>query len=209
MVSRPTALRLLGLFHRTAVFSRRVRVLSSTVAPLLPAGRMLDVGSGSGLVAAAIARLRPDVSVEGLDVMIRPDAAVRTTAFDGTTIPLPDDCAESAILIDVLHHAADPARLLSECARVARTVIVKDHFTRSWIDRRTLELMDWVGNRPHGVVLPFTYFDPRTWEEIRSSARLNETARGSLPRLYPFPLSALFGRDLHFISRLEREPSGR
>jgi SAM-dependent methyltransferase len=209
MVSRTATIRLLGLFHHSVVFSRRVRVLSREVAPLLPPGRMLDVGSGSGLIATAIARLRPDVSVEGLDVMVRHDVAVHTTAFDGMTIPLPDDCAASAVLIDVLHHAVDPLRLLSECARVARTVVVKDHLTRSWIDRKTLELMDWVGNRPHGVVLPFTFFDPQAWERILAGARLVETARGSVPTLYPFPVSAIFGRDLHFISRLQRELPGR
>ncbi len=160
------------------------------------------------MVAAAIGRLRPDIAAEGLDVMVRRGAAVRTTAFDGRTIPLPDDCAASAILIDVLHHAADPLRLLFECARVARIVVVKDHVSRRWLDRKTLELMDWVGNRPHGVVLPFTFFDPQSWERVRSGARLVETARGSVPALYPFPLSAIFGRSLHFISRLEREPPG-
>ena len=169
---------------------------------------MLDIGSGSGLVATAVARLRSDVTVEGLDVMVRPDAAIPTSAFDGTTIPLRDDCAQSAILIDVLHHAVDPLRLLSECARVARTVVVKDHFSESWLDRRTLELMDWIGNRPHGVVLPFTYLDLPAWERIHGGAGLIEKSRGSVPGLYPFPLSALFGRGLHFLSLLERRTPG-
>ena len=209
MVHRRAALDLIGRFHHATVFSRRVQVLSREIASLLPAGRVLDIGSGSGLVAVSVSRLRPDVTFEGLDVMVRPDAAIPTLAFDGTTIPLPDDCAGSAILIDVLHHAVDPLRLLSECARVARTVVVKDHFSESWVDRKTLELMDWVGNRPHGVVLPFTYFDLPTWQRFHSEAGLIEKSRGSVPGLYPFPLSAMFGRGLHFISLLERRPSAR
>ena len=207
MVHRRSALDLIGRFHHAAVFSRRVDVLSAQIAALLPAGRVLDVGSGSGLVATAVARLRPDVAFEGLDVMVRPDAAIPTLAFDGTTIPLPDDSARSAILIDVLHHAVDPLRLLCECARVARTVVVKDHFSDGWVDRKTLELMDWVGNRPHGVVLPFTYFDLPTWGRIHSGAGLVEQSRGTVPGLYPFPLSAVFGRGLHFLSLLERRPA--
>jgi SAM-dependent methyltransferase len=186
------------------VFGRRAEVLTRAVAALLPPGRMLDIGSGSGQIAASIARLRPDVAVEGFDVLVRDGTAVPTTPFDGTTLPLPDGCAASAILIDVLHHAADPLRLLQECGRVARIVVVKDHLARGWLDRRTLELMDWVGNRPHGVVLPFTYFDSRGWETTCSEAGLVETARTTVPDLYSFPLSAFFGRDLHFVSRLEK-----
>ena len=204
MPARQRALALLGKLHRTTVFGRRAEVLTREVAALLPPGRMLDVGSGSGQIAASIARLRPDVAVEGFDVLVREGAAVPTTSFDGTTLPLPDGSAESAILIDVLHHAAEPLRLLRECARVARIVVVKDHLARGWLDRRTLELMDWVGNRPHGVVLPFTYFDPRGWEATCLEAGLAETARTSVPDLYTFPLSALFGRDLHFVTRLEK-----
>ena len=194
MPPRSPFLTVLGSVHRAVVFSRRVDVLSRELAALLPPGRMVDVGSGSGLISAAIVHRRPDVAPEGFDVLVRPGASIPTTAFDG------------AILVDVLHHAADPLRLLSECARVARTVLVKDHLSRSWFDRRTLELMDWIGNRPHGVVLPFTYFGPVSWTEIVSRAGLVEASRTSVPDLYPFPLSALFGRELHFLSRLERAP---
>jgi SAM-dependent methyltransferase len=197
---------LLGSVHRSAVFSRRVEVLAREIAALLPPGRVIDVGSGSGLISTAIARRRPDVAPEGFDVMVREGAAIPTRAFDGLTLPLPDDSAESAILVDVLHHAEDPARLLSECARVARTVVVKDHIARSRLDLRILELMDWVGNRPHGVVLPFTYFSPESWAAARTRAGLVETFRTSVPDLYPFPASALFGRELHFVVRLERGP---
>ena len=206
MPPRSPFLTVLGSVHRAVVFSRRVDVLSRELAALLPPGRMVDVGSGSGLISAAIVHRRPDVAPEGFDVLVRPGASIPTTAFDGLTLPLPDDSAVGAILVDVLHHAADPLRLLSECARVARTVLVKDHLSRSWFDRRTLELMDWIGNRPHGVVLPFTYFGPVSWTEIVSRAGLVEASRTSVPDLYPFPLSALFGRELHFLSRLERAP---
>jgi len=194
----------LGAAHGALVFGRRVRVLAGVLAPLLPAGRLIDVGCGDGSVSAAISALRPDVRAEGLDVLLRPSCAIPVHAFDGRRLPLADGEADAALLIDVLHHADDPVALLAECARAARVVVVKDHLSRSRLDERVLAFMDWVGNRPHGVVLPYAYFSPGSWERAVAEAGLREERRGDVPSLYPFPFSALFGRDLHFVSRLVR-----
>lgn len=193
-----------GALHARAVFGRRVRVLSREIAKLLPPGRLVDIGCGSGTMARAVRALRPDVSPEGFDVLVRPGAEIPVTAFDGRRLPLADGAADAAMLVDVLHHTEDPPGLLAECARAARVVVVKDHLSRGFLDERTLAFMDWVGNRPHGVVLPFRFFTPETWAEACRAARLRETARGDVRDLYPFPFSALFGRGLHFVARFER-----
>jgi SAM-dependent methyltransferase len=190
--------------HGTLVFARRVRVLSGALAPLLPPGLLADVGCGSGTVSVAIAALRPDVVPEGFDVLLRPGCAIPARAFDGRRLPLPDGAADSALLVDVLHHAEDPVALLAECARVARVVVVKDHLSHGPFDERVLAFMDWIGNRPHGVVLPYRYFSPASWVGAVAAAGLREERRAPVPGLYPFPFSALFGRDLHFVARLSR-----
>lgn len=190
--------------HGTLVFARRVRVLSGALAPLLPSGLLVDVGCGSGTVSAAIAALRPDVVPAGFDVLLRPGCAIPARAFDGRRLPLPDGAAASALLVDVLHHAEDPVALLAECARVARVVVVKDHLAQGRGDERILGFMDWVGNRPHGVVLPYRYFSPASWAGAVAAAGLREEQRAPVPGLYPFPFSALFGRDLHFVALLAR-----
>ncbi len=190
--------------HGSLVFSRRVRVLSGALAPLLPPGLFADVGCGSGAVSAAIAARRPDVTPEGFDVLVRPGCAIPNRGFDGRRLPLPDDAVGAALLVDVLHHAEDPVALLAECARVARVVVVKDHLARGPADERVLAFMDWVGNRPHGVVLPYHYFSPASWTDAVAAAGLREELRAPVPGLYPFPFSALFGRDLHFVARLAR-----
>lgn len=201
--SRPLAA--VGTLHGRAVFSRRVRVLAGRLAPLLPPGRVLDVGCGDGNVARALLALRPDLAIEGFDVLERPRAEIPVRRFDGRRLPLPDRAAAAVLLVDVLHHADDAAALLAECARVAAVVVVKDHLSRSGLDERILAFMDWVGNAPHGVVLPYRYFSPASWREGVSRAGLTETARDGVPGLYPFPFSLLFGRGLHFVARLERE----
>lgn len=190
--------------HGRAVFGRRVRVLAREIARLLPPGRLVDVGCGSGDVAKAVATLRPDVRPEGYDVLVRGATAIPVTAFDGRRLPLADGAADAALLVDVLHHADDPAALLAECARVARVVVVKDHLMGSALDERTLAFMDWVGNRPHGVVLPYRYFTAATWADCQGRTGLRETSRGDVSDLYPFPFSLLFGRRLHVVVRLER-----
>lgn len=197
-------LRAVGSAHGALVSGRRVRVLVRAIVPHLPPGRLLDVGCGDGAVAAAIRAVRPDVTPVGLDVLPRPTCRGEVAAFDGSRLPVADGSAEAAVLVDVLHHAADPVALLAECARAARVVVVKDHLSRSALDERVLAFMDWVGNRPHGVALPYTYFSPASWGRGVAAAGLSERAREALRGLYPFPFSLLFGRGLHFVARLER-----
>ncbi len=193
-----------GALHGRAVFSRRVRVLAERLATLLPAGRVLDVGCGDGNVARALLALRPDLVIQGFDVLERPHAMIPVTRFDGRHLPVTDGRAAAVLLVDVLHHADDTAALLAECARAAAVVVVKDHLARSWLDERVLAFMDWVGNAPHGVALPYRYFSPESWRHTVSRAGLREASHRDVPGLYPFPFSLVFGRDLHFTARLER-----
>jgi SAM-dependent methyltransferase len=202
--SRSGLLRSVGALHERLVFSRRLRVLAEALAPLLPAGLLADVGCGDGSLALAIARIRPDIEPRGFDVLARPQARIPVELYDGRHLPLTDRQVACALLVDVLHHASDPVGLLAECARVAGVVVVKDHLARGRIDRATLSVMDWVGNRPHGVRLEYRYFDDKKWHEVCRTAGLRSTGETPVRGLYPFPLSLLFGRRLHFAARLEK-----
>ena len=63
---------LLEKIHGGPVHGRRVRVLSRHLAALIPPrARLLDVGCGDGLLTSLIAQKRPDVSVRGVDVLVR------------------------------------------------------------------------------------------------------------------------------------------
>ena len=202
----PPPLAAVGALHGRVVVSRRVRALAERIAPLLPPGRVLDVGCGDGALLASLLALRPDLTGEGYDVLARPDARIAVTPFDGTNLPVAEGAADSVLLVDVLHHAEDPVSLLRECARAAPCVVVKDHFAESRVDEQILRFMDWVGNAPHGVVLPYRYFSKATWSAALAVSGLRETTRGGVPGLYPFPFSLLFGGRLHFVARLQ--PAG-
>ncbi|ARU02933.1 class I SAM-dependent methyltransferase [Yoonia vestfoldensis] len=194
----------LGRVHDRLVFNRRVRVLVDQIGALVPAAaQMLDVGTGDGQIARMIGEKQAGAQVQGIDVMLRAKTHIPVTLFDGTTIPFADNSVDVVTFVDVLHHTADPQRLISEAARIARhAVIIKDHLSENWLDHATLRLMDWVGNAPHGVVLPYNYAPRQDWDRWFATAGLATDVFDSAIPLYPTPASWVFGRQLHFIARL-------
>lgn len=195
----------IGWLHGRMVFGRRVAVLARHVAALLPRhAAVLDIGCGDGSIAARIGELRPDVRIEGIDVLVRADTKIPAQEFDGRSIPFPDDAFDSVLLLDVLHHADDQMRLLAEACRVARqSIVIKDHYSDGPVDEITLRAMDWVGNARHGVALPYKYWSREAW--ARAFAELDLRPARAIERLglYPAPASLVFERGLHFIAALE------
>lgn len=191
--------------HGKIVFGRRIRRIAAALVERLPANaRVLDVGCGSGDLAALVMQLRPDVTIEGIDVLVRPDTAIPVHAYDGARIPFPDNAFDAAMVIDVLHHTDDPAAVLAEIARVAPVVIIKDHLRDGLLADATLRFMDWVGNATHGVRLPYNYLSRREWTRIWRALDLKTSAFATRLSLYPRPASWLFDRGLHFVTILSR-----
>ena len=78
--------KLVGALHAPLVFDRRTRVLARHLAELIPAdAAVLDVGCGDGTISSMIAAARPDVSIRGVDVLLRPETRIPVELFDGTT----------------------------------------------------------------------------------------------------------------------------
>lgn len=196
---------MLGQVHNRLVFGRRIRQLAAAISERLPANaRVLDVGCGSGDLAVLIMQLRPDVRIQGIDVLVRPGAAIPVTGYDGERIPFSDDSFDVAIVVDVLHHTDDPALVLAEIARVAPVIVIKDHLRDGPLANLTLRFMDWVGNAAHGVRLPYNYLSRREWTGIWGTLELNTSRFATRLALYPRPFSWLFDRGLHFVTVLSR-----
>jgi SAM-dependent methyltransferase len=191
--------------HHALVFGRRASVLAGALAPLIPAEArsVLDIGCGDGTIAGLLAKRRPDLAIEGVEVIPRPTCQIPCRAFDGARLPFPDKSFDVCLFVDVLHHTTDVTQLLREAARVARScVILKDHLSESSFDHTTLRAMDWVGNRPHGVTLTYNYQSLRQWQEHFTDCGLRATHLSTTVPLYPFPFSQIFGRKLHFVAQL-------
>jgi ubiquinone/menaquinone biosynthesis C-methylase UbiE len=107
-----------------------------------PRGQGLDVGCGTGALAARLAQegyrmSGVDPSEGMLDVLRERSPAVNAVRASGTALPFADDGFDVVLTVAVMHHIADPrdvARTLAEMVRVARPggrILVWDHNPRN------------------------------------------------------------------------------
>jgi SAM-dependent methyltransferase len=151
-----------------------------------------------------------DLSVSGIDVLLREESAIPVAKYDGQSIPHLDDSFDTVLLVDVLHHTDEPMGLLREALRVARrSVLIKDHCRDGFLAGPTLRFMDWVGNSAYGVHLPYNYWSKSEWDLAFAQLGAEVEHWQARLRLYPFPASLLFDRSLHFIARLTSNPGNR
>lgn len=195
---------LIRFLHGYLVHKRRVAVLSDSLKTMLPASStLLDVGCGDGTIAKLLSQKVPGLKVMGVEYAPRPSCAIPCTGFDGIHLPFPDKSFDGAMFVDVLHHSLDPLAILRDASRVCRNfILIKDHFSENLLDYSILRLMDWVGNRPHAVVLPYNYLSEENWKKLYSDAGLTLQKLEQEMPLYPVPFSFIFGGNLHFISVL-------
>lgn len=102
--------------------------LTVGIAALLRLGDVLDVGSGDGAAAAALAPYCRSLTC--IDVSERRIAAarerlghhanVRAQVADAHALPFEDAAFDSVLVFHTLTYAEHPARVLKECARVLR-----------------------------------------------------------------------------------------
>ena len=192
---------MIGKLHERLVFHRRAEVLVGHLIEMIPTNaKILDVGCGDGSLAKLLLEERPDISIDGIDVLLRSNFQIPVTKYDGKVIPHPDKSFDAVIFIDVLHHASDPLALLKEARRVARKcIIIKDHNRDGLASGLTLAFMDWIGNAPHGVALTYDYWPALRWRTTFAEVGLRVTDYRNRLGLYPIPASWLFERNLHFI----------
>ena len=210
---------LVGL-HRTLSHGHRVGVLAQRIAmrieTLVPHGptKCLDIGCGDMTIAEAIHDHTSRTDWRCIDVHPLPPGLSeharwqKYLAFDGQTIPYGDREFDVAVLCDVLHHTpATAAQLLAEAARVARHVIVKDHFEYGAYSRSMLRLMDFVGNWGYGISVPERYFTREGFVRLAAQQGLVITSLDCGLELYEHlpVVRTVLRPDWHFIAVLRRD----
>ena len=102
----------------------RGRLMAAALDRLLPAGPLLEVGVGTGLVAAGLTELgRRPVGVDLSRPMLDRAAARipgRVAIGDAQRLPVRTGAVAGACLVHVLHLVGDAAGTLAEAARVVR-----------------------------------------------------------------------------------------
>jgi len=209
---------LIGLHQRVSHRSR-VSILSeslSRVIDRLPAQSeslsCLDIGCGDMQIAERIGLLNPKTDWTCIDVYDLPGDLgkeqrwAKYLQFDGLHIPFSEGSFDVALFCDVLHHdyrhAAD---LLREAGRVARFIVVKDHFAHSGYARLMLLVMDIVGNWGYGVQLPQRYFSEKDFRDVVTKAGLRLDRLDVGTDLYGHlpVIRTLLRPEWHFIAVLE------
>ena len=191
-------------FHNP-VHRRRTQVLAYALAAIIPGNaEVLDVGCGDGLIGELMKRLRPELVIKGLDVLVRNATHIPVARFDGRALPYPDRSFDFVMFVDTLHHTIDPNILLREAARAARVgIIIKDHTRDGFLAGPTLRFMDWFGNARHGVALPYNYWPRSKWLDAFNDLDLRLNVWKEDLGLYPWPANLVFERSLHFVARLD------
>jgi SAM-dependent methyltransferase len=154
---------------------------------------VLDLGAGEGYVAAALEEAErgrsggPSSPRKLIAADVAPTFRVGTARLvcRGEALPLRDGAVDTVLLSLVLHHCADPDRVLTEALRVGRRVIITEStFEWEW-EQRLLEKVDrWVNRgRGEGVMdrdpEPLRFRTPKAWEEatLRAGGRVVESRR--------------------------------
>jgi SAM-dependent methyltransferase len=116
-------------------------------APLLPAGRVLDLGCGVGHSYLELAP-RETVGVD-IDAAVLADQDRETHVADMRALPFADAAFRSLISVQAIEHVPDPERVLAEVARVVipggRAIFVTPN-------RLTF-------GRPDEIIDPYHYFE--------------------------------------------------
>ena len=141
---------------RTGYFGEAVRDMAIAKAHLRPEMIVVDVGTGTGFVAAGLAPLVNQVyAIDGSEAML--DVARRNLVNfdnivflpgDGASLPFEDDSADAAFANMYLHHCPDPRSAVREMVRILRpggrlTITDIDGHDHEWMRHEMAD--EWLG----------------------------------------------------------------
>jgi SAM-dependent methyltransferase len=124
------------------VVEHYLRKRTAFVAALCPAGRLLDVGCGTGVLAGRLADrgyevVGVDPSEGMLEIMRAQRPGVEAVQASGAALPLESDGFDLVLTVAALHHVAEPEavrKTLGEMTRVSKPsgrILIWDHNPRN------------------------------------------------------------------------------
>lgn len=190
------------------IYAHRLRVLVDELLPHIRAeDQVLDVGCGFGTLGRTILddpRCPADVTIRGLEPAVREEQLIPVDAYAGDVMPYEDNAFDIVIAADVLHHEKDPKRLVDECKRVSRRlVIIKDHKVDGLLAQSRVSFIDWAANAGYGVPCLYRYHTLAGWREAHQQHDFEIVAERTSMNLYPPLVNLLFGRQLQYLAVLK------
>jgi demethylmenaquinone methyltransferase/2-methoxy-6-polyprenyl-1,4-benzoquinol methylase len=161
----------MGFFNWAAPFIRRygdrftaedAGAIAGWLEPAVkPGGRILDVGGGSGQLAALLAdALQANVTVlePTAEILAYVNATERVSAVQGAAeeMPLADDAFDAIVVTDAFHHFRDQTAAVAEFRRVVRDgglVLVLDLDPRP-LAMRLIALAERLVGEPATFMMP-------------------------------------------------------
>lgn len=128
------------------ILKARAKDLAGMVSPYLKKDELiLDVGPASCTVTEALIdqglRVFP-LDVENFSIVDK----VLPTLYDGDSMPFKDDQFDTSLILFVLHHTPDPAKVLAEAKRVSKKIIILEDIVTSPAHKSLTAVLDSLMN---------------------------------------------------------------
>lgn len=131
----------------TRALHKRAMYNFSFVRPYIKGKSVLDIGAAEGWTGDMIRKDGPRRDIHLLDIQNFNQTDLPLTLYDGHTFPFKDNSFDTSLLLLILHHCADPDKVLSEAARVTRKrLIITESVYNSQPGRAMLFMADNVVN---------------------------------------------------------------
>lgn len=127
------------------VRSRSETVIQRIIPYLKESEKIIDIGSGTGDVAFLLGKRGKKITAVDVGDFHGP-RLVKTTIYDGKTLPFPNQSFDTALLLMVMHHTPNPEIVFSEAARVAKEMVVIETSFTNPINKFFTVVSDAIGN---------------------------------------------------------------
>jgi len=152
---------------RNLIFENRTKELIELIKPQIVGDKILDIGSGNGLLSKSISdNLNKEVSC--IDIKNYNKVDLPFYLYDGKKLPFKDNSFDTALFIYVLHHTKNQIELIKEAMRVAKyNIVIIENTYKNGLNLAWVEFLDYLVNKLyHNVKAPLNFRTAKGWKEL-------------------------------------------
>lgn len=166
----------------------RERPLACRIAPFLPKkANILDIGAGSGKLGMLLGD-KYGQNVTLIDVVDHNVTPLPLELYNGLKLPQKENSYDVALLVFVLHHAADATKLVLSANRVTkkRLIIIEDTPANK-VEHWFWQKWDYFLNHAQheDIAEAHTALNPAEWQKVFEAEGFTVTAQKSFRTFFP------------------------